>query len=338
MNIPEVSFAHLSRLTTTRGLFEHAQLATPRREHGYCLDDVARGLVVTSRQPDPTDAVRELSRRYLRFTVEAQDARGRARNRRADDGRWTDEAGVGDHWGRAIWGLGTAAAHSDDELVRARARAGVQVALRTRSPWPRAMAYAAIGAYELLTVEPDDSSAQRLLVASRNVLRERSADPLWPWPEPRLTYANAVLPEALIVIGIALDDAECRQHGLDLLTWLLALQTRGSHISVTPAEGWQPDESLPGFDQQPIEVAALAEACRRAFELTGDPSWAFAVDRCAAWFLGWNDVGVAVYDPATGGGYDGLHRDAVNQNQGAESTLAALATFQLAHSSVLEPV
>ena len=46
-------FDHLERLTDDRGLFEHARLAVPRREHGYCVDDVARGLVVVCREPRP---------------------------------------------------------------------------------------------------------------------------------------------------------------------------------------------------------------------------------------------------------------------------------------------
>ncbi len=76
-------------------------------------------------------------------------------------------------------------------------------------------------------------------------------------------------------------------------------------------------------------MTALAEACRRAFELTGEAAWRDALDRCATWFLGSNDLGKPLYDAATGGGYDGLHRDRVNMNMGAESTLAALATLQL---------
>ena len=48
---PEPSFEHISRLSDRRGTFEHADHTTPRREHGYCTDDMARLLVVTSREP-----------------------------------------------------------------------------------------------------------------------------------------------------------------------------------------------------------------------------------------------------------------------------------------------
>ena len=328
----EPVFDHLSRLTTPTGLFEHALLRTPRVEHGYCLDDVARGLVVTSRQPAPSAVVEDLHGAYLRFTLLAQDDRGRFHNRRRADGAWTDEPGVGDHWGRAAWALGTVAATTADDAVgRLAAEAAVR-ALGCRSPWWHATAYAALGAADLLTVHRREPVALAFLEDARTALAARPAG-AWSWPEARLTYANAVLPEALLVIGVALDDEATLRHGLDLLRWLVALQTTGHHLSPIPVGGWAPGEELPAFDQQPIEVAALAEACSRALAVTGDEAWSRVLDMCVAWFCGVNDVGQPLYDDATGGGYDGLHRHRVNQNQGAESTLAALTTIQLARRS-----
>ncbi|MBK9740346.1 MAG: glycosyltransferase [Actinobacteria bacterium] len=338
MRVPDPSFDHLAALSTADGLFEHAVFNHPRREHGYCVDDVARGLVVTSRQPDPTDDVVALSRVYAEFVVRAIDRRGWVHNRRGETGPWTDAASLGDHWGRAVWGLGTAAAWSVDEHVRKRSLAAAGVCLRARSPWPRAMAYAAVGAFEVLRSEPGHAGALRLMTDARTMLGHSTPDEAWPWPESRLTYANAVVPEALIVIGTALDDDATLQKGLSLLTWLVEQETRGTHLSVTPAGGWVTGEARPAFDQQPIEVAALAEACFRAWDLTREPSWAFVMDRCVAWFLGWNDSGLALFDPTTGGGYDGLLADCVNLNEGAESTLAAISTFQLAKLAAPAPV
>jgi hypothetical protein len=198
------------------------------------------------------------------------------------------------------------------------------------------MAYAALGAAELLGAHPDHRAATRLLVDARELLRPAApTDAGWPWPEPRLTYANAVLPEALIAIGHGLEDQALLRQGLAQLTWLLELQTRDGHISVVPAGGWAPPEPRPGFDQQPIEVAALAEAARRANSVTGDAAWLDAVDLCASWFLGRNDAGLRLYDHSTGGCADGLHATGTNRNQGAESTLAALSTLQLARLEVL---
>jgi hypothetical protein len=176
-----------------------------------------------------------------------------------------------------------------------------------------------------------------LLGAARAVVGRASTRSEWPWPQSRLHYANAAIPEALLAIGAGLRDDAVLADGLLLLAWLVDIETRGTHLSVTPVGGWAPGEPRPGFDQQPIEVTALAEACYRAWALTGEARWAQVIDRCSAWFLGWNDTGRAMYDPATGGGLDGLLEDTVNLNQGAESTLAAVATFQRAHAVALEP-
>ena len=91
-----------------------------------------------------------------------------------------------------------------------------------------------------------------------------NGDPAWPWPEPRLTYANAVLAEAMIAAGVALDDSTLRQRGLDLLAWLVEFETADGHLSPTPVGGRGAEDARPGFDQQPIEVSTLADACARA--------------------------------------------------------------------------
>ena len=138
----------------------------------------------------------------------------------------------------------------------------------------------------------------------------------------------------MLAVGAELGDEVLVRDGLQLLTWLVGVQTRDDQLSLVPSGGWQRGEPRPGFDQQPIEAAALAEACRRAFEVTGDGRWLLVLDRCVAWFLGVNDARLPLYDTVTGGGRDGLHRAAVNENQGAESTLAALSTLQLARAPV----
>jgi flavin-binding protein dodecin len=100
-------------------------------------------------------------------------------------------------------------------------------------------------------------------------------------------------------------------------------------MSFTPVGGWARGEPRPGFDQQPIEAWAMADAAARAWQVTGDTSWASVVDRCAGWFHGRNDSAIPLFDECTGGGCDGLHAAARNENQGAESTLALIATLQV---------
>lgn len=330
--IPEPVFTHLLHLTDHRATFEHALLAEPRREHGYCTDDMARVLVVAAREPGPTGEVTRLATNALRFLDRAQLADGTLRNRMSADGHWTDAPSTHDHWGRAIWGLGTAAARSAAAVVRRLAVIQFERAAVARSPHSRAMAYAAIGASEILSADPGNVAALKLLADYATSVPRPDDDAQWCWPEGRLTYNNAVLAEAMIATGVALHHGELRQRGLDTLRWLLRVETSNGHLSPTPVGGRGPGDVTPGFDQQPIEVASIAEACARAAATDPDPVWAGSILAAAAWFEGDNDLGVPMWDPRTGGGFDGLHVDRVNLNQGAESTLAVIATLQHART------
>jgi hypothetical protein len=314
------------RMSDQVGLFEHAKITVPRTEDGYCVDDVARGLAAVAREPDTSGRLLKLAGTYLRFLDDAQDAEGSFRNRRDAGGRWIDEASVHDCWGRALWGLGSAVARCPS--LAAQARGCFDLGAVHRSPWTRAMAFAALGAAEVLQAHPDHPGARSLLADAATLIGPPAADPHWRWPEPRLHYANASLAEALLAAGSLLDYPGAMSAGLSMLTWLLQVETRDGHMSVTPVGGWAPNEPRPGFDQQPIEVAALADACARAFEITDDPRWSDALLRCAAWFTGGNDSHVMLLDPISGGGCDGLEIGGRNENQGAESTLALITTFQ----------
>ena len=327
-------FAHLLRMSDDTGLLEHARGAVPRRSSGYCVDDVARGLVVVSREEHPAPEVAKLAERYLAFVAHALAPDGTFHNRLSYERRWEDEAGTGDWWGRALWGLGTAATAHRDAWVRRDALDCFDVAVQCRSASPRAMAFATLGAAEVLRVHPSHANARSLVVDAAGTVGLPAARETWPWPEPRLAYANAVLPEALIAAGVAIADDALLATGLDLLGWLLDTETREDRLSLTPAGGWAPGEARPGFDQQPIEAAALADACARAFSITRDSRWSAGLDRAMGWFFGNNDVGVPMYDPETGGGYDGLTATGRNTNQGAESTLALISTFQQSRTLV----
>jgi hypothetical protein len=295
VNCPDPPFRHLLRLTDHIGLFEHAEGPTPRLEHGYCVDDVARGLVVVCREPEPRHELVTLARRYLYFLAQAQAPDGRFRNRLGYDRRWKGDPGTHDCWGRALWGLGTAAAR---------------------------------GPAEVLDISPGRPAALGLLQAAVSVIGEPPASAAWPWPAPRLSYANAAIAEAVIVAGSRLGEDAVLRNGLRMLEWLLAVETRNGHLSVVPTGGWGQGEVRPGFDQQPIEVAALADACARAATVTGDSSWLDGVGLCVAWFLGDNDAKTPLLDAQTGGGHDGLGLAGRNRNQGAESTLAMISVLQ----------
>jgi hypothetical protein len=333
VEIPVPRFTHLRRLTDAGGLYEHAEGIVPRQEHGYCLDDVARGLVVVCREWDAPE-LDDLRRQYLTFVLAAQEPDGRFHNRRGPGPMWLDAASVEDCWGRALWALGTAVArvpHLRDDALEGFVRgAGLH------SPDRRAMAFAALGAAEVLAVLPDHREARALMTAAAIAIGRPALHTAWPWPEPRLSYANAALPEALLAAGAALDSPSLVADGLGLLGWLLDAQIHDGHLSVVPVGGRGPGAPLPAFDQQPIEVAALADACARAHRIDGGRRWAEGVELAAAWFAGVNDSGTPMHDPAGGGGFDGLMSGGRNENQGAESTLALLSTLQQARSVALD--
>jgi hypothetical protein len=328
MTETEPSFEHLLAMTTTIGTLEHADHAVARPEHGYCTDDMARVLIVACRQPQPDAAVGQLARLALTFLDQAQGVTGHVRNRRGVDGRWQDRRGVEDCWGRSLWAFGVAAAHAPADWMRQEARSRFHHGARPRSPWPRAMAFAALGAAEMLELDHRDDRARRVLADAAEIIGAPRADGGWLWTEARLSYANAVLAEALVAAGAGLERPALVEDGLAMLAWLLERETHDGHLSVTPVGGAGPQDHPPRFDQQPIEVAAMADACARAESVTGDPFWRAGIDLAVRWFAGDNDAGTPMWDPVTGGGYDGLRADGPNLNQGAESTLAWLATAQ----------
>ncbi|HSP27659.1 MAG TPA: hypothetical protein VLN74_03840, partial [Ilumatobacteraceae bacterium] len=264
----------------------------------------------------------------FRFLVDAQGVTGRVRNRRSADGRWHGRRGVDDCWGRSVWAFGTVARTAIDSGMRECAASYFGHAVGQRSPHRRAMAFAAIGAAELLAADPHDARARQLLADAVVSIGPLGDDPTWPWPEPRLSYANAAVAEALIAAGHLLDRDDVLADGLTLLRWLLDRQIVDGHLSPVPVGGAGPHDVPPAFDQQPIEVAALADACARAESVTGDSSWRRGVDLAIEWFAGANDLAVPMSDPVTGGGYDGLTPLGPNLNQGAESTLALITTLQ----------
>lgn len=332
MTLP--SFGHVVSMTDHVGMFEHADHAQPRREHGYCTDDMARLLIVAVREPDRSQAVRELGRTAYRFLTESQSTTGKTRNRRAAGGRWQGRHVVEDCWGRSLWAFGTAARRAPEEWMRSGARSYFDHGVKHRAPHRRAMAFAALGAAEIAALDPRHQRARALLADTITTVGPLSTDPDWPWPEPRLSYANAALPEALIAAGHVLDRPDVIDDGLTLLRWLLDRETIDGHLSPTPVGGAGRHDRAGRFDQQPIEIAALADACHRAQSVTGDDSWRVGVDLAIGWFAGDNDVGAVMWDAETNGGYDGLLASGPNLNQGAESTLALISTLQYVPRSV----
>jgi glycosyltransferase involved in cell wall biosynthesis len=327
-----VAAGHLDRLGGGIGLMQHAVGRTPDPRHGACTDDVARALTVhlLHAREVPGPVVAGAIRRSFGFLEAAFDgSRGRFRNFRAADGRWLEAVGSEDCHGRALQALGELLAHSGDgTLVAAAGRlleSALPAALGFKNLRPRC--YALLGCASALT-RVDLPGVEHALATLGSGLAELTAGTPaeWPWPEPVVTYDNGALPQALIVAGKAVDRIDWTALGIDRLEWLLAAQTSAAgHLAPIGNRGWWPRGGSPArFDQQPIEASSLLEAARAALLASGDARFGGEMERAYAWFLGSNDVGLPLAEPLTGACHDGLGRDGINANCGAESTLAWL--------------
>ncbi len=333
-----VSFRHLMKLTDSRGILEHANHTVPRFSHGYCSDDNARLLVVAARTEGISSGSQALAHTAMRFLLDAQHPDGSIHNRMSFARVWTDSPSTNDCWGRAMWGFGSAFGQKHDEQIQNRGLQAFERSAQQTSPWLRSNCFAALGAAEVLSMDPNNQVAINLL---RNTALSipKFALPLspsmtntapmpWIWPERKLSYANGIIPEVLIASGQYLQNDDDLQRGLLLLDWLVATETHDGHLSVSPTCGRRFGDPKPFFDQQPIEVAAIADACWRAASVTKNPKWLKDFSSCIDWFHGANDIGSPMVDYESHGGFDGLTENGVNLNQGAESTLAMLATLQ----------
>ena len=323
--IPTPTLVHLSRLTNHWGIAEHAYLAAPRPEANYCTDDAGRLLALSSRLADDAHAPR-LARNALHFLTRAHLDGSAFLLRHDAAGTWSSDVSD-DASARALLGLASAAAFAPWPDVRRGALALFDECVGFTSDHLRASAYATLAAATLLMEVPDHEGARTLLSNAPPLVVSNLNDP-WPWPESRLTYANALLPYAELARAAVRHDSVAARHALEVLEWLVTEETLDDHFSFTPVAGRGRGDERPAFDQQPIEAFATAEACAFAYEYSGDEKWLDAATRAGSWFLGNNDVGAAVFDPQSGGGFDGLESSGVNRNQGAESTLAFVATMR----------
>jgi len=273
-----------------------------------------------------------LAERYASFMQYAfnPDSK-RFRNFMGFDRRWMETEGSEDSQGRAIWALGTCAGRSQHRHLQEWAAQMFERALPTvlETKSPRTWAYSLLGIYEYFR----RLSGDRIAAQARNTLTERLIDIFertatddWPWFETSLAYANALLPHVLILSGRWAENQRAFEIGLRSLRWLVSVQKAPQgHFRPIGSNGFYVrGKNRADFDQQPIEAHSTISACLEAYRSTNDPWWHEQASIAFEWFLGRNDLGLSLYDSKTGGCCDGLHVDRVNQNQGAESTLAYL--------------
>lgn len=342
-----VNRAHLNALTGELGIFRHAIGKTPDPAQGHGVDDIARALQVDLLHARTLGwpAVAESADRGLTFLESAFDpASGKFGNDRAADGTWLDGTGSGEGLGRAILALGEIVAAAPDKAIVDRAAALLETALpattRVTSSRTQSLIILGCAAVARATTTHEPGTPRRVLLTQATELMRRfatglhakflwSAGPGWLWLEPSLTTEHAVIPRALIVAGRQLGADAMLAIGLQVTDWLFALQTApAGHLSPIGNGPWTRLGERTEYDQQPIEVTTLLLAAEAAWQATGADRYAAAMERAYGWFLGQNDGGRRLASPASGACHDGLTRDGINANQGAEATLMWLMALE----------
>ena len=346
--LPELKLDHLFRMSDSTGIFQHASFTVPNFSEGYCTDDNSRALVLAlmlrrlGHRSGPLDA--HLAT-YMAFLNHAFDRRReRFRNFMGFGRNWLEDVGSEDCHGHALWALGLCVSEAGHDSFQMLAGELFERALPVAAGFtsPRAWASTLIGIDEYLRRLEGDRRAGRIRDILTARLVQRHADAAsgeWPWFEEKVSYANARLPHALLLSGRGLGNETMVELGLSTLRWLVGVQTSesGAFRPVGSNGFFLRGGERAQFDQQPIEAQVTVSACIAAYHARPDPFWLGEARRAFEWFLGRNDLGLAVYDATTGGCRDGLHMDRLSQNQGAESTLAfltALAEMQALRNSL----
>jgi glycosyltransferase involved in cell wall biosynthesis len=338
--LPLLKLDHLNRMTDDTGMLQHATFTIPNYQDGYCIDDNARALIVnlhlTELNVNNLNALNLATRNlsFIRYAFNPET--GRFRNFMDYQRNWLEESGSDDSHGRTLKALGTVLGRSNIPALQNMAgwlfEQALPAILETTSP--RAWAFTLIGIDEYLRRYDGDRRADQI----RDKLAGRLLDLYhqcrtddWQWFELSLTYCNAVLSHAMLISGHRTSDETMTNIGLESLSWLADLQrakVAGGHFVPIGSNGfYEQTYERARFDQQPVEAQTMASACLEAYRITGDNCWLLEAQRAFEWFLGRNDLNLSLYDPTTGGCRDGLHPDRVNENQGAESTLAFLQTL-----------
>lgn len=320
----------IERMTDGTGMLQHSIYSVPDRDHGYCVDDNCRALMLMHRIDNVAERADELARIYASFVQHAWNGdNGRFRNFMSFDRGWLEEEGSEDSFGRSLWTIGVTVSEARHQDLRQWGLhlfdqvAPFSLALAS----PRTWAFALLGADAVLEAHPDHAVARRLVEEFSDRLWRRlrvGRREGWTWFESVLAYDNARLPEALMRGARRIDNAAMFDESIEALVWLDGQQTNalGQFRAVGTDSFWRAYEPPLPFDQQPLEAWATVDATLAAHRFTGEAKWLEAARRAYAWYLGDNDLELPMVTLADGGCYDGLMSNRVNLNQGAESILA----------------
>jgi hypothetical protein len=347
-NLPAISLKHIRQMTTGTGIIQFSKINQPDISSGYTLDDNARALVALSiyfKLTREEEVVNDI-RKYLGFIRRCQQPTGSFLNYLDKEEKFTDQNNtdnLDDANGRALWALGYIVsltgilpgdiiAEAETIIEKSLERFGAVYSTR-------AMAFAIKGLYYLQTAKK--SSANLLLLktlANRLVQMYRhESNTAWEWFEGYLTYANSILPEALLYAWLLTGEITYKEIAISSLNFLLIQTFNENGIEVISNKNWLKKGEVAGhFGEQPIDVAYTIMTLSKFYDAFMEEDYRLKMETAFNWFLGNNRLHQIIYNPCTGGCYDGLEETHVNLNQGAESTvsylMARLAMEKYKHS------
>ncbi len=329
---PPIVLEHLETLTDRTGVIQHAIFSIPNRRTGYTTDDNARALIVALHEYERTGDRRllKLVSTYLSFLHYAQTANGRFHNFMSFDQIFLDDEGSEDCFGRVLWACGEALATNIHDNVKKVARRLFDDAVRwiPTITHTRGRAYSALGCYFYLKDQPESEIVRARFERLADMLcvdfQERATDD-WAWFDSYLTYSNGIPPKALFLAYQVLGKEmylDVAKQSLDFLNSVTNID--GIHHPIG-CNGWLiQGEERAWFDQQPVDPMASVLANLSAYDVTNERKYLDHAKTAFDWFFGTNSIGEALYDPVTGGCFDGLTPSGSNLNQGSESTISCL--------------
>ena len=335
-NLPEINFSHLKEMTTNIGLIQFSRVNIPDITTGYTLDDNARALVATcmSFKMDGSKDKIEQIRLYLSFIKFCQQPGGDFLNYVDQDKNFTDQnkkVNLDDSNGRALWALGylllLKGTVPNDIITEAEKMFEMSIPHVGKIDSPRAMAFAIKGFYYRQKVVKSQKNIDIIKTFANQlvVLYKHEATDKWEWFESWLTYANSVLPEAMLYTWLITKEPIYKDIAKTSFNFLLEHTFNENGIEVISNKTWlQKGKEAGRFGEQPIDVAYTIMTLAKFYDVLNDEDYRDKMIIAFNWFLGSNRLHQIIYNPCTGGCYDGLEETHVNLNQGAESTVSYL--------------
>lgn len=337
-SLPDVNLTHLTNLTDTTGLIQHSIFSIPNRNEGYCIDDNARALLVIIMNKylfqDP--AADNLMNIYLSFIHYAyNEETGLFRNFMSYDRKWMEESGSEDSNGRTIFVLGYFIKNTANYSHLALCKMLFDSTIKNMEKFTalRSISHIIMGCIFYLQRFSGAREVKRICKKFLEKLNDsyiKNSGPEWKWFEDFLTYDNARLPQALIMGGSFFKNSTYLYHGIEALNWYIdnITDSNKNHMSLVGNDGWFfKGKEKAKYDQQPLEIVSIIDACYQAYLVTDEKEWISKIGITFSWFLGNNDRQEPMYDFTTGGCFDGLTSAQTNQNQGAESTISWLTAL-----------